>query len=122
MTYDVVAVGNAIIDILKPVPDAFLAEENIARGAMTLIDEARADRLTEKFGDATLAAGGPAANTGTGISSFGGASAYIGKVANDELGAQFTSAFRAAGVAFDTPPREGQPGTARCLIAVTPDG
>jgi sugar/nucleoside kinase (ribokinase family) len=120
--YDVVAVGNAIIDILKAVPDSFLAEEGIAKGGMTLIDEARADHLTKRLADAVVAAGGSAANTVTGISSFGGATGYIGKVADDELGARFTREFRGAGVAFDTPPRSGAPGTARCLIAVTSDG
>ena len=121
-TYDVVAVGNAIIDLLKSVPDAFLAEENIAKDAMTLIDEARADHLTARMAGAVVAAGGSAANTMTGIASFGGKAGYIGKVADDELGARFTSEFRAAGVAFDTPPRPAPPGTARSLIAVTPDG
>ncbi len=120
--YDVVAVGNAIIDILKAVPDSFLAEEGIAKGGMTLIDEERADHLTNRLADAVVAAGGSAANTVTGISSFGGATGYIGKVADDELGSRFTREFRGAGVAFDTPPRAGAPGTARCLIAVTPDG
>jgi sugar/nucleoside kinase (ribokinase family) len=122
MTYDVVAVGNAIVDIIQPVPDAFLADEDISKGAMTLIDEARADHLTRLFSEATVAAGGSAANTVTGISSFGAAAAYIGKVANDDLGARFTREFRGAGVAFDTPPRDAPPGTARSLIAVTPDG
>jgi sugar/nucleoside kinase (ribokinase family) len=121
-TYDVVAVGNAIIDILKPVSDAFLAEENIAKGGMTLIDDARAEHLTNRMSEATVAAGGSAANTVTGISSFGGKTGYIGKVADDDLGARFTREFRAAGVAFDTPPRPAPPGTARSLIAVTPDG
>ncbi len=120
--YDVVAVGNAIIDILAAVPDAFLAEEGIAKGGMTLIDEARADHLTARMADAVVAAGGSAANTMTGVASFGGTAAYIGKVADDALGARFTQEFRASGVAFDTPPRPGQPGTARSLIAVTPDG
>lgn len=120
--YDVVAVGNAIIDILQAVPDALLAEENIAKGAMTLIDEARADHLTARFKNAVVAAGGSAANTVTGIASFGGKTAYIGKVAADDLGARFTREFRAAGVAFATPPRPLPPGTARSLIAVTPDG
>ncbi len=120
--YDAVAVGNAIIDILKPVPDAVLAEENIAKGAMTLIDDARADRLTALFANAVVAAGGSAANTMTGIASFGGSTGYIGKVANDDLGARFTREFRAAGVAYNTPPAATPPGTARCLIAVTPDG
>lgn len=121
-TYDVVAVGNAIIDVLKSVPDAFLAEANIAKGAMTLIDEARADHLTARMAGAVVAAGGSAANTMTGVASFGGKAGYIGKVADDELGARFTSEFRAAGVSFNTAPRAGAPGTARCLIAVTPDG
>lgn len=121
-TYDVVAVGNAIIDVIAQVTDAFLAEENIAKDAMSLIDEARADHLTARFTNATVAAGGSAANTMTGIASFGGKTGYIGKVADDDLGAQFTREFRAAGVAFDTPPRPGTPATARSLIAVTPDG
>jgi sugar/nucleoside kinase (ribokinase family) len=120
--YDVVAVGNAIIDVLKAVPDSFLAEENITKSAMTLIDEARADHLTERFVDAVVAAGGSAANTVTGIASFGGKAGYIGKVADDELGARFTKEFRAAGVTFESPPRAAPPGTARSLIAVTPDG
>jgi sugar/nucleoside kinase (ribokinase family) len=121
-TYDVVAVGNAIIDLIQTVPDAFLAEENIAKAAMTLIDEGRADHLTARMSQAVVAAGGSAANTMTGVASFGGKAGYIGKVADDELGARFTREFRAAGVAFDTPPRAAPPGTARSLIAVTPDG
>jgi sugar/nucleoside kinase (ribokinase family) len=121
-TYDVVAVGNAIIDVLKSVPDSFLAEENIAKGAMTLIDETRAEHLTERMAGAVVAAGGSAANTMTGVASFGGTTAYIGKVADDELGARFTAEFRAAGVAFNTAPRPTPPGTARSHIAVTPDG
>jgi sugar/nucleoside kinase (ribokinase family) len=121
-TYDVVAVGNAIIDLIQSVPESFLAEENIAKDAMTLIDEARADHLTARLAGATVAAGGSAANTATGIASFGGKAGYIGKVADDELGARFTREFRAAGVDFHTPPRPAPPGTARSLIAVTPDG
>jgi sugar/nucleoside kinase (ribokinase family) len=107
---------------LKGVPDAFLAEENIAKGAMTLIDEARAEHLTARMSGAVVAAGGSAANTVTGLASFGGSAGYIGKVADDALGARFSSEFRAAGVTFDTPPRPAPPGTARSLIAVTPDG
>jgi sugar/nucleoside kinase (ribokinase family) len=122
LKYDVVAVGNAIVDVLKSVPESFLAEENIAKAGMTLIDEARADHLTARFDGATIAAGGSAANTMTGVASFGGAAGYIGKVAEDDMGARFTSEFRAAGVTFDTRARAGKPGTARCLIAITPDG
>lgn len=120
--FDVLAVGNAIVDILHPVDDSFLVTHDIARGGMTLIDEERALYLTEMFADATIQPGGSAANTMNGVASFGGRAGYIGKVADDALGAQFTHAFRAAGVAFDTPERQGPPGTARCLIAVTPDG
>jgi len=120
--YDVVAVGNAIVDILHAAPDAFLAEHDIVRGAMTLIDDARALYLTELFDDPLLAAGGSAANTQTGVASLGGRAAYIGKVADDALGARFTTAFRASGVQFDTPPRKGPPGTARSIIIVSPDG
>jgi sugar/nucleoside kinase (ribokinase family) len=120
--YDVVAVGNAIIDVIKSVSDALLDQENIAKGAMTLIDDARANHLTSLFAGATVAAGGSAANTATGIASFGGTAAYIGKVADDDLGAQFTREFRGAGVAFETPARRAPPGTARSLIGVTPDG
>ncbi|HWA01323.1 MAG TPA: adenosine kinase [Caulobacterales bacterium] len=120
--YDVVAVGNAIVDVLQAVPEDFLIRESIVKGAMTLIDEARADHLTEAFENPVIAAGGSAANTMTGLASFGARAGYIGKVAVDELGRQFTREFRAAGVAFDTPPRLGPPGTARSLIAVTPDG
>src|SRR5262249_43319312 len=120
--YDVVAVGNAIIDILKPTTDDLLQREGIEKGAMTLIDEARADHLAALFDGAIVAAGGSAANTVTGIASCGGAAGYIGKVANDALGARFPREFRGAGVTYNTPPREGPPGTARSLIAVTPDG
>lgn len=120
--FDVVGVGNAIVDILETVPESFLAEHAIAKDAMTLIDEARADELTGLFKSAVIAAGGSAANTVTGVASFGGAAGYIGKVADDDLGRRFTEAFRAEGVRFNTPPRALPPGTARCLIAVTPDG
>ncbi|MGE0830230.1 MAG: adenosine kinase, partial [Hyphomonadaceae bacterium] len=120
--YDVVAVGNAIVDILQVVPEAFLAEHAIAKNAMTLIDEARADELTALFGQATIAAGGSAANTATGVASFGARAAYIGKVAQDQLGRDYAAAFAREGVRFETRPRPAPPGTARSIIAVTPDG
>ena len=122
LKFDVVAVGNAIVDVIKPVSDDFLVQEGIAKAAMTLIDEERAQDLTAKLAGAVVTAGGSAANTVTGIANLGGATGYMGKVAQDELGAQFTQDFRAVGVSFDTPPRPGVPSTARCFIAVTPDG
>jgi sugar/nucleoside kinase (ribokinase family) len=121
-TYDIVAVGNAIIDLIQSVPESFLIEEGIPKDATSLIDEDRADHLTRRLANATMAAGGSAANTMTGITSFGGTAGYIGKVANDDLGERFRTAFRAAGVDFNTTPRQAPPGTARSIIAVTPDG
>lgn len=120
--FDVVAVGNAIVDILFRAPDAFLTEHGITRGAMTLIDADRALELTDLFHGATIQAGGSAANSMNGVASLGGRAGYIGKVANDPMGAEFTAAFRTDGVHFTTPPRAAPPATARCLIAVTPDG
>jgi sugar/nucleoside kinase (ribokinase family) len=121
-THDVVAVGNAIVDVLQSVEEAFLEKHAIQRAGMTLIDEERALYLTSLFTNAVFAPGGSAANTMTGVASFGGSAGYIGKVADDAPGAHFIRAFRASGVQFDTPPRPGQPSTARCLIAVSEDG
>lgn len=120
--YDVVAVGNAIIDLIQAVPDSFLEEEGIPKDATSLIDEPRADHLTARLPGAVMAAGGSAANTMTGITSFGGKAGYIGKVADDALGERFRKEFRAAGVHFETAARKAPPGTARSIIAVTPDG
>lgn len=121
--FDVVAVGNAIIDVLFQTNDVFLAEHGIVKDAMQLIDEARADELTSLFKGAVVAPGGSAANTVTGVASLGGRAAYIGKVADDALGAQFTKEFRSGvGVVFESAPRPAPPSTARSLIAVTPDG
>lgn len=119
--FDVLAVGNAIVDVLSPATDAFLAAEGIARDAMTLIDEERAATLYDRMQPGTEASGGSAANTVAGIASLGGRAAYIGKVADDALGKIFTHDIRAIGVAFDTPALVGGPATARCLINVTPD-
>jgi sugar/nucleoside kinase (ribokinase family) len=120
--FDVVAVGNAIVDILYRASDAFIKSHGMARGAMTLIEADRALELTDLFQGAIVQAGGSAANSMNGVASLGGRAGYIGKVADDAMGAQFTQAFRADGVHFKTPPRPGPPATARCLIAVTPDG
>jgi sugar/nucleoside kinase (ribokinase family) len=120
--YDVVAVGNAIVDVLAQVDYAFIENHGLVPASMTLIDEARAVELTDLFPNRVIAPGGSAANSMTGIASFGGRAGYMGKVADDTLGWDFTRAFRAEGVHFETPPRKGQPATARCLIAVTPDG
>jgi sugar/nucleoside kinase (ribokinase family) len=119
--FDVLAVGNAIVDVLSPADDAFLAAEGIVKDAMTLIDEARARQLYDNMAPGKEASGGSAANTVAGIASLGGRAAYIGKVAADQLGEIFTHDIRAVGVHFNTPPLIDGPATARCLINVTPD-
>lgn len=120
-TFDVAGVGNAIVDVLAQVSDAFLEEYAIARGAMTLIDADRAALLTGAFPPGERVAGGSAANTLAGVASLGGRGAYMGKVASDALGDAFEAETRGIGVSYATPRHNGPEGTARCLIAVTPD-
>lgn len=120
-TIDVVGIGNAIVDVLAQADDAFISAEQLAKGTMALIDEARAHALYNKMGPGIEASGGSAANTIAGIASLGGKAAYIGKVADDGLGKVFSHDLRAAGVRYETPPLTGGPATARCLILVTPD-
>ncbi|MGI9356348.1 MAG: adenosine kinase [Rhizobiaceae bacterium] len=120
--YDVLTIGNAIVDIIAKAEDDFLQRENIIKGAMNLIDSDRAEHLYSVMGPAIEASGGCAANTAVGVTSFGGASAYFGKIASDHLGEIFTHDIRAIGVAFDTKTLEDTPPTARSMIFVTPDG
>ncbi len=120
--YDVLTVGNAIVDIIAKSEDDFLVRENIIKGAMNLIDAERAEHLYSVMGPAIEASGGSAGNTAAGVASFGGKAAYFGKVADDHLGGVFTHDIRAIGVAFDTKPLEKEPPTARSMIFVTPDG
>jgi sugar/nucleoside kinase (ribokinase family) len=119
---DVVGIGNAIVDVIAHAEEGFLAEEGLAKGAMTLVDAARADALYAKMGAAVESSGGSAGNTMAGIASLGGKGGYIGKVRDDFLGQVFRHDLRAIGVQFDTPAATAGPGTARCLICVTPDG
>ena len=120
--YDVLCIGNAIVDIIAQCDETFLEENRIIKGAMNLIDAERAELLYSRMGPAVEASGGSAGNTAAGIASFGGKAAYFGKVSQDPLGAIYTHDIRAQGVAFDTKPLEGQPPTARSMIFVTPDG
>jgi sugar/nucleoside kinase (ribokinase family) len=119
---DVVGIGNAIVDVLAHSEDAFLAREGLVKGTMTLIDADRADALYRMMGPAIEASGGSAGNTMAGIASLGGTGAYIGKVRDDFLGQVYRHDITAAGVRFETPAATRGPGTARCLILVTPDG
>ena len=122
-TLDVVAIGNAIVDVLAHADDDFITTEGMTKGSMQLIfSPAEADALYAKMGPGTEASGGSAANTVAGIAALGGKTGFIGQVAKDQLGEVFAHDIRATGVVFDTAAREGDPSTARCLILVTPDG
>ena len=119
--FDVTAIGNAIVDVLAKADDALLAEHKLPKGGMSLIDAPTAERLYAVMGPGVEASGGSAANTIAGIAALGGKTAYIGKVADDQLGKVFTHDIRAVGVSYTTPPLKGGLPTARCLIFVTPD-
>ena len=120
--YDVLGIGNAIVDVIAPAEDDFLVAQGMHKGTMALIDEERAETIYQAMGPATESSGGSAANTIVGVASFGGRAAFIGKVKDDELGRAFAHDIRAARVTFDTPPASDGPSTARCYIMVTPDG
>jgi sugar/nucleoside kinase (ribokinase family) len=120
--YDVLGIGNAIVDVIARADDDFLIKQNMQKGGMALIDEARASAIYEAMGPATESSGGSAANTIAGIASLGGRTAFVGKVRDDVLGGVFAHDVRALGVAFETPAASDGPSTARCYIMVTPDG
>jgi sugar/nucleoside kinase (ribokinase family) len=120
--YDVVGIGNAIVDVIARADDDFLIAQNMQKGGMALIDEARAQAIYDAMGPAIEISGGSAANTIAGVASFGGRAAFVGKVKDDELGRAFAHDIRAGKIAFDTPPASDGPSTARCYIVVTPDG
>jgi sugar/nucleoside kinase (ribokinase family) len=122
LRFDVLGIGNAIVDVMAHVEEDFLVSQSMRKGAMTLIDERRAEGIYDSMGPAVQISGGSAANTIAGVASFGGRAAFIGKVRDDEFGRIFSHDIRAAGVAFDTPPASEGPATARSYILVTPDG
>ena len=125
-SYDVCAVGNAIVDVLAPCDPSFLTAQNLTAGSMQLVDAQQSAALYAAMAAGVEASGGSAGNTVAGIGSFGGRAAYIGKVADDTLGGVFTHDIRAAGVAFETLPlKDGADSglaTGVCMINVTPDG
>ncbi len=121
VSYDVLGMGNAIVDVLASTDDEFLRLNKLAKGAMSLIDAERAEALYQAMRGAVECSGGSCGNTMAGIASLGGKAAYIGKVRDDGLGWTFRHDIRAAGVAFDTPAATSGPPTARSLIFVTPD-
>ena len=118
----VIAIGNAIVDVMAPCADALIEQLGLVRGGMTLVDTARAQELYDAMGPAREISGGSAANTLAGLAALGSKCAFIGQVADDQLGEVFAHDVRAGGISFATPARAGDPPTARCLIFVTPDG
>ncbi len=120
--FDVLGIGNAIIDVLARTEDDFLIKRGLAKGSMQLISEADSEALYHDMGPATLISGGSAANTIVGVSSFGGKAAFIGKVRNDAAGEAFAHDIRAAGVHFPTQAATEGKATAKCMILITPDG
>ncbi len=119
---EVLGLGKSLVDILSFTDDAYLSAQEMAKGAMTLIGEDRAEALYAARIDPRVISGGSAANTIVGVASFGVAAAYIGKVKRDALGATFADDIRSTGVSFSTAPAEHGPATGRCFIYVTPDG
>lgn len=121
-TFDVLGIGNAIVDVLSYADDALVEELDLARGAMTLIDDERSAFLYRRMGPAREVSGGSCANTIAALAALGGRGAYIGRVRDDQLGAVFSHDIRASGVAFRSKPGQSGPATATCMIFVTPDG
>lgn len=121
-THDVIAIGNAIVDVMAPCSDEDIARLGLAKGGMTLVDTDQARVLYQAMGPAREISGGSAANTLAGLAALGARCAFIGQVADDQLGEVFAHDIRAGGITFATPARAGDPPTARCLIFVTPDG
>jgi sugar/nucleoside kinase (ribokinase family) len=121
-TLDIVAIGNAIVDIIAPATDSLITELGLTKGGMQLVDSSGADALYGQMGAAVESSGGSAGNTIAGMASLGQRCGFIGQVADDQFGKVFAHDIRALGVAFDTPIRADEPPTAQCLIFVTPDG
>jgi len=118
---DVLAIGNAIVDVIADADDQFIAGQGMHKGAMQLIDEAEAVRLYGAMGPAREASGGSAANTVAGVASLGLKAGFIGQLADDQLGSIFAHDIRSLGVEFETAAKNDVGATARCLILVTPD-
>jgi len=120
--FEVLGIGNAIVDVIARAEDDFLLRNGMKKGGMMLIDEDRAERIYEAMGPAVEISGGSAANTIVGVASLGARAAFVGKVRDDALGRVFAHDIRAVGVAFDTPPAFDGASTGRCYVLVTPDG
>jgi len=120
--FDILGIGNAIVDVVAPVEESFITHHDLRKGAMTLIDADSAERLYAAMPAGIESSGGSVANSCAVAAQLGARVAYIGKVADDQLGNVFRHDIKSAGVHFPTPPLLGGAPTARCLISVTPDG
>jgi sugar/nucleoside kinase (ribokinase family) len=120
--YDVVGIGNAIVDIIARCDEGFITKHDLAKGSMRLIDADEANRLYAAMGPAVERSGGSVANAIAGLASFGAKCGFIGRVAADQFGGIFRHDIRSLGVAYDTLPASDGAPTARCLILVTLDG
>jgi sugar/nucleoside kinase (ribokinase family) len=125
-TLDIVAMGDAIVDVIADCDDDFIRAHNLPKGSMQLLTPDEADELYAAMGVAREMSGGSAANSMAGVAAMGGRAAFIGQIAEDQLGTIFEHDMHALGVRFDTPPLPRGEGsglpTGRCLILVTPDG
>ncbi len=119
--HDIVAIGNALLDVIADVDEEFIAANGLVRGAMTLVDAEQAEALYAAMPSALEMSGGSAGNTVAGFGSLGGRAAYIGKVADDQLGRVFRHDMKASGATYDVAPSVSGAPTGRCLVAVTPD-
>src|SRR5207253_3570414 len=118
---DVVAIGDAIVDVIATCEDSFIVERGLTKGSMQLLSTAEADDLYAGMGPAREISGGSAANSMAGVAALGLNAGFIGQVARDQLGDIFAHDMRSLGVRFETPPLGNGPPTGRCLILVTPD-
>lgn len=121
MKYDVLGIGNAIVDVLSQVDDQFISENNLEKGAMMLMSDVEASNLYDKLGQCIECSGGSAANTIAGLASMGSKTAYIGKIHDDQMGRVFQHDIRSMGTAFNSNAATSGPATAHCLVMVTPD-
>ena len=120
--YDIVGIGNAIVDVLSHCDDSFLEAQNMSKGTMALVDKGQAEDLYSRMGPATECSGGSVANSLAGLAQLGAKTAFIGCVKNDQLGKIFRHDMEAIGIDFPTPSKTAGKPTANCMIFVTPDG
>ena len=119
---DVVGIGNALVDVLSHQDDDFIRDIGVAKGAMTLVDGERSAELYSMVDERRTVSGGSAANTVIGVGSFGGASGYVGRVAEDDLGDIFEKDMHELGIEYATPRAPTEDPTGRCIVFITPDG